>query len=633
MSGICGLYRFNGHFIGQSELQQMTQAMASLGSDGSGVWQSSSVGFGHRAFHLTDDSINETLPYFDPLLKLAITTDCRLDNRTELCHRFGFKNEAGISDAVLILHAYRHWGQDCPQHLLGEFAVAIWDESQQALICFTDHTAQRSIYYYHDEHLFAFSSDINALHTLRGIDRKPNLECLAAQGNTAYYLNRIEITWYKNIFILSARTLLSVKNTHVQRHAYWQPDLDQRIHFSSEDEYIETFQNLFQTIVRDKLRSHCPVVTLYSGGLDSSAITAMASTILHHENKPLTALSAVLPPEYQGNTTDEQHYIHLLQKPNLQIQHITDTWRGPFDGLDDAQYFMSGPNKSSRYYLYKAFATKASAQGARIILDGCFGEKGPSFHGNGYFSELLLAGKWRTLLTESRLHVKRYDRSWKKFVAGELVMPCLPATLQAKLNLRSDLHFSQQLSFIKSNFRNAHISDTSIKNVGFMLNTQYPNHRRHQYQNMCYLNPNTAHLIHADHGQPIHFSYPYNDKRMLEFCLAIPGNLKVRNGYKRYAIRSGMRGLMPDALRFRLSKEPFSPDFHDRYNRQLEKAREFVTHFANTPLIQEIIDIKRLKSELDYPMQTNRCSTSRDFMSMHTIPSTIYLMAFLLTFA
>ena len=157
MSGICGLSRFNGHFISQGELQLMTQAMASLGPDGSGVWQSSSVGFGHRAFHLTDDSINEILPYFDPILKLAITADCRLDNRTELCNRFGFKNEARISDGVLILHAYKHWGQDCPQYLLGEFAVAIWDESQQTLVCFTDHTAQRSIYYYHDEHLFAFS--------------------------------------------------------------------------------------------------------------------------------------------------------------------------------------------------------------------------------------------------------------------------------------------------------------------------------------------------------------------------------------------------------------------------------------------------------------------------------------------
>lgn len=629
---MCGFYLFNHDVTHRGELHQMLQAMAPLGPDGTGIWQSHAVGLGHQAFHLTDDAVNEVLPYFDQDSRLAITTDCRLDNREALCSRFGLKNEPGISDSVLILRAYLQWGKDCPQYLLGEFAVVIWDGDQQALVCFTDHTAQRSIYYYHDERLFAFSSDINALHQLSAVARKPNLERIIAHESIGYLLNRPEMTWYQDIFILSARTLLSVTPKRIQRHVYWQPDIHQRIHFTSEDEYIEAFQDLFKTILRDKLRSHCPVMTLHSGGLDSSAVTAMASHILHTENKQLTALSAVLADAYQGHSTDEKHYIHLLQKPNLCVQHITDTWRGPFDGLDDTRYFMNGPNKSSRYYLYQAFATQARTQGARIILDGCFGEKGPSFHGNGYFAELLLTRQWRTLFNESRLHVGLYHRPWMKFLLREILMPCLPGALQAKLNVRSDIYFSQQ-SFIKPAFKHAQIAYAAIQNERLYLNTQYPNHRYHQFQNMSHLDPNTAHLVHADGGDPVHFSYPYNDKRMLEFCLAIPGDLKVRQGYKRYAIRSGMRGLMPDELRFRVTKKPFSPDFHDRYNRQLTKAHQFVTDVIKTPLMQEMIDIKRLKSELDYSMQTNRCSTRRDFISMHTIPFTLYLMAFLSTFA
>ncbi len=632
MSGICGLYRTNNDFVNQNEIQKMTDSIASLGPDGAGSWSSKCVGFGHRAFHLTEDSVNEVLPYFDPISKLAITTNCRLDNRSELCNRFGIKNEPGISDSFLILHAYKQWGKECPKYLLGEFAVAIWDENQQELICFTDHTGQRAIYYYHDEHLFAFSSQINALHTLKDIIRKPNLERIAADGNIGYLLEQPEITWYKNIFSLSARTLLSVTNKKVQRQIYWQPDIHQRIHFTSEEEYIEAFQALFTTIMHNKLRSHCPVVTLHSGGLDSSAITAMASKILHTENKRLTALSAVLPAEYQGSATDEQYYVQLLQKPNLQIQHITDTWRGPFDGLDDPDYFMDGPNKSSRYYLYRAFTTKASAQGARIILDGCFGEKGPSFHGNGYFAELLLTGRWHTLLKESYLHTNLYQRSWIKFACRELVIPLLPVGLQAKINLRSDIYFSQQLSFIKPDLRKTYTCNKLYQNERKNFNAQHPNHRLHQYQNINYLDSTSSHSVHDNDGRPIHFSYPYNDKRMLEFCLALPGNLKVRNGYKRYAIRSGMQGLMPDELRFRTTKEPFSPDFHDRYNRQLAKAREYVTNVTKTPLIEKIIDIERLKLELDYSMQTNRCATARDFTSMHSIPAAIYLMGFLSTF-
>ena len=148
---------------------------------------------------------------------------------------------------------------------------------------------------------------------------------------------------------------------------------------------------------------------------------------------------------------------------------------------------------------------------------------------------------------------------------------------------------------------------------------------------MSYLHANNS-VIHDDDNKPVFFSYPYNDKRMLEFCLAMPGDLKVRNGYKRYAIRSGMQGLMPDELRYRTTKEPFSPDFHDRYNRQILKAREFVANVHKTPLMQEIIDIPKLEASMSQSMQTNRCSSTVDFTAMHTVPTAIYLMAFLGTF-
>ncbi len=112
----------------------------------------------------------------------------------------------------------------------------------------------------------------------------------------------------------------------------------------------------------------------------------------------------------------------------------------------------------------------------------------------------------------------------------------------------------------------------------------------------------------------------------------MPGNLKVRDGYKRYAIRSGMRGLMPDELRFRTSKEPFSPDFHDRYNRQLIKAKTFVASVPRSPLIQEIIDTPRLEAAMSQAMETNRCASSVDFIAMHAVPTAVYLMAFLSSF-
>src|SRR3990167_6708288 len=376
MSGICGLYRFNHQPVTEEEIVRMNHAMHILGPDGSGAWCAGSVGLGHQAFHLTYESIHEVLPHYDPSARIAITADCRLDNRVVLCQTFNVDDEPCLSDSFLVLCAYKKWGKDCPNYLLGEFAVAIWDERTQALICFVNHTGGRAFYYYHDANLFAFATELHALHTLQAIHRKPNLERIAAHGNASYLLNRPEMTYYENVFKIPARTLFVIQNKQLKQHIYWEPDIYQRIHFSCEDEYIEAFQALFSEIIRSKLRSHCPVMTLHSGGLDSSAITAMAAHMLAIDNKQLTALSAVLPPHYQGGTVDESQYIQLLQKPNLNIHAVTDPWRGPFDGLDDKHYYMTGMDRSSRYYLYKAFATAATSHGARIILDGCFGEKG-----------------------------------------------------------------------------------------------------------------------------------------------------------------------------------------------------------------------------------------------------------------
>jgi asparagine synthase (glutamine-hydrolysing) len=68
-----------------------------------------------------------------------IVVDSRLDNRQELCHTFGWSDVGLISDEHLILEAYRRWGENCPEHLLGDFAFAIWNTREKHLFCARDH--------------------------------------------------------------------------------------------------------------------------------------------------------------------------------------------------------------------------------------------------------------------------------------------------------------------------------------------------------------------------------------------------------------------------------------------------------------------------------------------------------------
>jgi asparagine synthase (glutamine-hydrolysing) len=529
---------------------------------------------------------------------------------------------------------YRKWGLECAEKLSGEFAVIIHDTLTQQVTFFVDHMGSRTLYYTYTSNSLMIATTPHLLFSEGKIPRKPNLHAIAASTSLGFKLAHPESTYFESVHCAKARTLYTWHDGTLSEKLYWDPSWHaERLHFRNEEDYIDAFQALFAEVTAFHMQDNKPVMTLLSGGLDSSAITAMAAHLQEKKGATLTSLSAVLPPDHTGLTYDERAYIDLLNAPHLQKTMILDEWRGPFDVLFSDFFQTHTPNISSRYYLYQAFATHAIATGSRVILDGCFGEWGPSFHGQGYYAELLTCFKWKTLLQELYLHQKRYHTRWMGLgtLLKEVCMPCLPPTWQIKLSKRRDLRFSQTLSFIQQDFVERHGPDPrELQALHYSLQTVRPDHRYNQNA-MLRLATRDPH-IQSDHGQTVHFRYPYYDKRMIEFCLRLPGEFKVRHGYKRYAIRAGMKGLMPDALRFRTTKEPFSPDYHQRYNRQIQRAKEFLESVPISPLIQEFINIPQLQKALNETMETNRCHTVRDFTAMHSVPQALYWTAFLATF-
>lgn len=536
-------------------------------------------------------------------------------------------------DALLNL-AYTVGVEQLPEKLLGEFAIVIQDYQNNQVLFFVDHTGSRTLYYHHDVNRLVIATEEHLLFSQGSVPRQANLHYIAASFSAGYFLANPDLTYFDGVHRVKARTLYIWRDGQLTLKPYWQPELNSDLlHYPCEEDYVEAFQALFAEIVRFNLQDSQPVVSLLSGGLDSTAVTAMAAHLCAKSGKTLTTMSAVLPSNYVGSSYDESPYIALLNPSNLHKEMILDDWRGPFDVLFTDFFKTHNPHITSRYYLYQAFATKAIALGSRVILEGCFGEWGPSFHGQGYYAECLIRLKWVTLFRELYLHQKRYHLRWLGLgtFLKEGIYPCLPSRWQINLNKRPDLHFSKNLSFIRQSFIEQHGPDrVLLEKMQYSLQIVRPNHRKNQAAMLYPISRSP--YIQSDCGKAVSFRHPFYDKRMIEFCLSLPGKFKVRHGYKRYAIRAGMKGLVPDALRFRITKEPFSPDYHERYNRQLWMAKEFLENLPISPLIQEVIDIPRLKAELNHHMVTNRCNTARDFTAMHCIPRALYLIAFLATF-
>ena len=100
------------------------------GPDGSDVFLGDRIVLGHEHFWTTPEEVNERQPLQFQGLPFRIVLDGRLDNRPDLLAQLGMTSseEARLSDAALMLHAYARWGVECLEHFIGEFAFALFDE-------------------------------------------------------------------------------------------------------------------------------------------------------------------------------------------------------------------------------------------------------------------------------------------------------------------------------------------------------------------------------------------------------------------------------------------------------------------------------------------------------------------------
>src|SRR5438045_2935572 len=165
MSGIVGIVGLDGRPVDGELLRRMTDFMAFRGPDAQQVWCDGSVGFGHTLLRSTDESRPKKQP-FSLDGRLWITADARVDGQSELIEKLrncGWTHLGRPTDAELILRAYEAWGEDCLQHLIGDFAFAIWDGPRRRLFCGRDHFGVKPFYYAQVGNVLIFSNTLNCI--------------------------------------------------------------------------------------------------------------------------------------------------------------------------------------------------------------------------------------------------------------------------------------------------------------------------------------------------------------------------------------------------------------------------------------------------------------------------------------
>lgn len=632
MSAICGVLERRPHGNTHIFLSKMMSKLAHRGIDGNSQWHQKSMGFGIQHFFITPESQGDSLPYYNPAEKVAIVGDIRFDNRKSLLKKLDIKDKQ-ISDSQLCLLAYRTWGRGLAEHLKGEFILCIFEVTTEELIFITDPCGLRTVYYYLSPDYLVFSSEIKALLALPIVPKQPNLAKIASMDFVLENHHTAE-TYFENIFAIPAATIWVITPSKTQpQQRYWQPNAERHLHLSHETEYVEYFQSIFEDAIYQRTRSAYPLASTLSGGLDSSAVTAMASRILEREQRRLRTYSVKKGSAFLDNTLDETEFVaHFDNFENLDRTFVDDSSRGPFDNLSELVKASESPELTSRHYHLSAFASEMKMHNERVLLTGRYGEAGPSSAGSGYYAELLLKKQIGTLIDEIKHLSQSHHINLFQFIKNQLIQPLLPAQFSKP---RSDLLRKQITSYLNPAFQIKQLGTNlpELQQKSLRFGRIKPNHRENQLKKLEWFIQEQKSRFSFVGYEHVQLSYPFLDQALVEFCLAIPGEMKLHQGLPRYMIRKGMEKIMPDAICHRKTKRPFSPDYHFRYNRQRAQALNYICELENHPLVQEILNLTALKQHLmHFEMKQNQILSTQDFRMMISIPTTIFLIAFIKEF-
>jgi asparagine synthase (glutamine-hydrolysing) len=548
--------------------------------------------------------------FLSPEAGFLIAADAELHNRGELLASLA---SAGLppscSDASLILSAYEKWGEDCPEHLLGEFSFAIWDARRDRLFCCKDHFGMRPFFYWTSGSRFAFASEPLSLFAIPEIDRKLNDRQLAALATPARIAGSEDETVHRGIMSLPAASCMSVERGKLRKRIYWTPGASSVIIPKRQDEAFEALRELLFKAVDCRLERRRQIAVFLSGGLDSSAVVSIAARSLARRNLSLLAIAAVLPSSSKPEFSDEREFVEEFRAfPNVDIEYVAPEEGGPFDRIDNRGSFDLSPFQFSRGYLMDAMQAAAVRNGAEIVIGGMGGEFGPTTPGHGYYLELASRFRWLTLSRElARLRVTRH------------ISPIRMLAREGYDFLSPDRNATPRVLFAPDFL-------ATMEENPHSRTFHRPDHRQEQANRIrSRMAGHSSRRATNVHRVPM--TAPFFDKDIVEFCLAATGDMKVRDGYQRYLIRRALDGILPKKIQWRTSKCLFAPDYFKRYKTQIEKARQFVAAIRRGDPVRSVVDLDRLASLLDRPETPAGRSAA-----LALVPTTVYLICFLRQF-
>ena len=571
MSGICGIINTDGAPVLERELEAMAHAAVHRGPDGIGYWVSGRVGFARLALEITPESAGEFRPCVDEEAGLLLCADLRLDNRQELIELMGKKGQelkAVPTDSELVMAAYRVWGLRCAEHLLGDFAFAIWDDGRQRVYAARDVMGMRALYYRIEPRRVLFATEVKQILAASGVPVRMHEQAVGA--HLAGIFAPLEWSFYEGIDQLAPGTALTVERGSRHLWRYWDIDPNLRIRYADERQYEEHFLELFKQAVGCRLRSAKPVGISLSGGVDSGSVASTAGWLYQEgqlQYKP--DFRAYCWAFEQLPQCDERGISNLItQRYHIPVTEVPadDAW--PLNGYPD-----HGPDRDEPFVgIYQALIEKTldagKADGVGVMISG---DRGDLVSGGEITDNvgLLFSLRWRSLFRELYALKSVMNASFGWAIKNDMLMPLL-STMWPPWRfrpIRERLKGKRSLTGFPRHVRPGFLKKIGIEELEAGARVSVPRLRsrscRDRYESIfSFLHMRGMVWSERTNSRfGLSFADPWSDRRIAEYVLAIPQMLVNRVAEPKRLPKAAMDGIMPEKALRTVGKVSLQPLF------------------------------------------------------------------------
>lgn len=574
-------------------LQTMYESMRFLPHEKSHSVIKENAGFGHFLTFNTPESIYEQQPDYVSESNILFVAEGRLDNRDLLSKKLTIQLHNQFTDGELIKAAYLKWGQDCPKHLKGDWSFAVYDYADQELFLARDQHGYRVIYYHYDNKQLAFSSSVKGILSLKNFDKKLNIRALLA-SLLLWEAENKTMQIYENLCIVPPAHTLSLKDNKITLKRYWFPENISVRNYKNVDTYAEELREIFEAAVSVRLRSHRPVSSMLSGGLDSSSVVAIASQILKKTDKNLSAFSHV--PLFKKELLTERQPNRMLDETpnilatasysgNVSVNLLNSSDLSPIQGFKEALQIVNRPfhAAANAFWLIDLF-DKVTKSGFGTLLTGEMGNATISYSGINYLMP------W--------YHIAFLKEPVK--LSKRLLKPLLMKYDKAFLYRSS----KGLIDYVQSNYANEHILQEwkvieNIKEKSKGFNKYYPDAKAGML-GLLQIGSNArcqfGHSLSMAFG--IELRDPTGDIDVIEYCLSIPNHAFFdKDLNNKYILKRMMQGHLPEQVLYSSKIGVQAADVWYRILQDKNQINELLDLVKTCPQVHEIMDLKKLNND------------------------------------